>query len=682
MATKSGGGRRYAGVAVGLFLAAAGTAQAQLNSTTTTTATTLTSVAQKPTTHIIEWDLTAIDQFDGNPGTMVVDTRGEDDNRLWFVSRLANASPQRVYRFTPAKSLKTADAKWMGWDLRPVEVGLSGGIAKMRPSHDRRFLFVRMPADPITDPTISTVQRIDTVTAQRTVWSFVGEAPTVVSDIAVDDRNGVFTTGVNAATGDLGGYVQLLDASTAPPVGATGQQVTVTRWTGLEGAGQCVSVSQPPDGAGGPGPSGVCNAGIDVHPNKQNLVYFVEKGGATGPNADPAGANGFITELNVDPRAVYTDQSGNIVSPLRRWPLLALSDTADNVAGPRVLKIDRSGKIWINTDTGHLVSLDPNTNRMTKHKVPGKVLADGTVSDVPNDLWGLSPDSDVVGYTGAGTNKVAMLFPRFNPVVVKPISGAAMKTPFTALADTEQAGTVSGQVAGDAKVVPVRTTRDPYQGTFVEAFVDEALACDSTQKPESLSPLGITANWGKAQGTFFYTVGLTASADPTGQAAIARRVGFARLPNKERLKAARDDDDADDGVNAAACPGFHAAEPDDDDADGVPNKWDTATARENMTGYDPAPMPAMTSTDYPVSTAATSLALIATAQADVATATLAIDVYNSIGTLMGTSGPMIGTAAVIIPSPGAGNFTVRVRNLSGTSVSHTPSIIVREPLLP
>src|SRR3954471_6727261 len=494
---------RHFGLAAGLLLVgAAGTAHAQLNtsaSTTTANSTTtgiITTATTKPTTHVIEWDLTSMpDQLDGNPGAMVVDTRGEDNNRLWFVTRLASGTPQKVYRFTPPRSLKRADASWTGWELRPPDGLLAGGITKMRPSHDRRFLFVRMPGS------LATIQRVDTTNAQRTVWSFPGENPDmfVLSDIAVDDRNRVFTTGVNVAnldseSGGVNGYVQMLDAATAPPLSVSDRPVTVTRWIGLRGTGQCPEVDQAPDGTQTPTATGgfVCNTGIDVHPTKQSLVYFVERG---------TDNHGFITELNVDPAAAKMDSAGTVLSPVRRWSLLALSNmTGDNIAGPRVLKIDRSGKVWINTDTGHLVSVEPNTSRMTKHKVP----------DVENDLWGLSPDSDVVGYTASGTNKVAMLFPKFKPVTIYPDPGSAVKVSFGGgVALTEAALVVIGSVAGDAKVVPVQTTRNANEGTFVEAFVNQAVACDGTPKAESLQPLGITANWTKAQGTFFYTVGLT-----------------------------------------------------------------------------------------------------------------------------------------------------------------------------
>jgi len=271
-----------------------------------------------------------------------------------------------------------------------------------------------------------------------------------------------------------------------------------------------------------------------------------------------------------------------------------------------------------------------------------------------------------------------MLFPKFRPLTIYPAQGKAVRVPFTAAtALTEAAPVVTGSVLGDAKVVPVQTTRTPDEGTFVEAFVNQAVACGGTQKPESLQPLGISANWNKAQGTFFYTVGVT-----TGTDSVARRVGHVRLPNKERLKFARDDDDADEGMDRNACPGFHAQEPGDDDADGVDDKYDTPGNREDARREDPTPVSPTDSPSYSVTTTSSSLALIGLVESDNPTAIIAADVYNGLGVLVATSGPMPGLATVTLPTPGAGNYTVRVRNLSGAPVNCTPTFIVREPGLP
>src|SRR4051794_17677928 len=196
-------------LAAACLLAAAPTlAFAQV--TTSASSGTSVPVSTVGTAHLIEWDLGSLpDDLDGNPGAMVVDTRGEDNNRAWFVTRVAAPDPtaggQRVYRFDPVRSLMKGNASWTSWDLR-VDT-FAGGLKKMRPSHDRRYIYVR---------TASFIQRIDTQnctggtapTCNRTVWTFTETPtdPTFVSDIAVDDQNRAFTTGVSSAFPN--GYVQ------------------------------------------------------------------------------------------------------------------------------------------------------------------------------------------------------------------------------------------------------------------------------------------------------------------------------------------------------------------------------------------------------------------------------------------------------------------------------------------
>ena len=238
MATMSGRGGRetyIAGVAAGLFLAGVGSAHAQ-NATAT--------VLPTGTAHVIEWDLSSVpDQLDANPGAMVVDTRGEDNNRVWFITRLgdpagisapdAPTAPQKIYRFVPSRSLYKADAAWSSWELRGDIFG--GGITKIRPSHDRRFLFAR---------TTSFIQRIDTQncpattgTCQRTVFSYVEDAgqfanPLQMSDIAADDSNRVFTTGLGTAVAP-DGYLQMLDTTAKPmadPNYNNKLTITAQRW--------------------------------------------------------------------------------------------------------------------------------------------------------------------------------------------------------------------------------------------------------------------------------------------------------------------------------------------------------------------------------------------------------------------------------------------------------------------
>jgi hypothetical protein len=666
MGHKRCGGRSAWPLAAGLLLATAGTAHAQLNTPLTSTA------------HIVEWDLTLLpDDLDANAAAVTVDTRGEDHNQLWFVTRKGfgvddNVSGQRIYRFSPPASLLKADAAWTSWDLR-LDVN-AGGILRVRPSHDRRFVYVRSN---------SFIQRIDTQSCQagttgpacgRVVWSFPADPTTLppdningipfVSDIAADDMNRVFTTGSQNPAVFPQGYVQMLDPARplAPDPDHGGvPTLFVKRWVDDQGAGQCTA---------SPIGSEFCNAGIDVHPSRQTLVYFVETG---------ADGHGFIAELNIDARAVTSDAYGRPVSPIRRWSLATLSAaTADNIFEPRMLKIDRSGKVWVNTGSGHIVSLDPSTNRMTKHRVPGIAP---TADSAANDLWAVAPDDDVIGYTAANLNKVAMMFPKRAPVVVTPAKSALRVVDFPAQVDSDLAKRNSGTVPGEAKIAATRVTSNT-DGLFIEGLVDsEVPANGAAASAPSLQPLGITPNRAKAEGSFFYTVGATADVNSPGSFSFAKRVAFIRLPLKDKAKFARDDDDADDGFDRTRDARWHNSEPNDSDADGVPDQYDTNATTDNMTIADPAVVPAGSSRDFSIPTTATTLAVIAAVAADVPTATIAVDVYNALGVLVSTSGPIVGTGITTMPAPGAGTYKVRVRNLGSAAVTATATMVVREPMI-
>jgi hypothetical protein len=639
--------------AAAVLLACAPTlASAQVN--TSGASATSVPVATTGTAHLIEWDLPAT--TDAQSGALVVDTRGEDHNRIWFVTRLL---AQRVYRMDLPESLKRGNAQWTSWDLHPD--AFAGGVRKIKTSHDRRYAFVHMSNLINVDPSPA-IQQIDTqctpstVGCKRIVWSFPGDdLSPFVSDLAVDDYNRVFSTGFNNVAGFPGGYIQMLD-----PAQVTAAKPVVTRWGVL-----APSLSASGGTLNGPGncqsdPSVVCNAGIDIHPSKQNLVYFTESGG-------------FITELNT---AVNADP--NNLTPrtnIRRWKLTdldakcALTGYCDSTTTtqPRSLKIDRSGKVWVNTGSGHLISLDPATSMMTKHQVPG---------DATNDLWSIAPDDDVIGYTGAGTQKVAMMFPHAKPVYVPPVQDFTGATTYPVAPLKEDEIVVTGTALGIAKIAQATTTPQ-RDGTYVEAFVNTAVpACSTDPVTPSFQPLGITPNHAKAQGTFFYTVGI--EGDPL-DGSVAKRIGFARLPIKEKIKHGRDDDDSNDGFDSTACPSFHNSEPGDSDADGVPDQFDSPSSRDSMTRGDAAALAGQRSVDYPMTASTGTLALIASVEAD-PTAQIAVDIYNGLGVLQATSGPMIGVAAVTLPLPSAGNYTARVRNLGLMSVTHTPTLVVRDPI--
>ena len=639
-----------------LLLAASASAQI-IPATTTTTAATVASLpqTQQTKTHLVEWDIPIVlgpDEFpvgDSEPAAITVDTRGKDKNRVWFLTRTTGVeSPQKVYRFDASKSLMKGSAQWTSWELsrRVTPASSTGGLKRLRPSDDRRYVFIRTSND---------IQRVDTQkckpgtpksttadatppTCELTVWSNNPSTnpttitdPLNVSDLAVDETNRVFTTAavvVGQAVDPNMSYLQMLTPGYAPAPGTTAQ-VTVTRWQVGGGAGVC-------DGTGGGGP---CLSGVDVYQAKyKNLVYYSE------PASDKIG------ELNI---------STNVV---RRWSIAAVG-----AAQPRQLNIDNSGKVWVVTGSGHLVSLNPVTNKMTRHLIP-----------VPagSDLFGVAPDDDVIGYTDAqvGKDTVAMLFPKGDAVPVTPECKTVYPTYPEVLVTGDVSASDSAPVAPQGKIAPVTIT-SKADGTFVEARVAEADCVSGPCNPfPSLSPRGITPNRGKAQGTFFYTVGFSDKI----------RIGFARLPHKEKPRHGRDDDDCDDGEDVSKHPGWHdhSSHVDDNDDDGVDSKYDSRTTREDAETGDATALGAGQIAEYPLTATATSLALIANVTAADPLAQLGVEIYNSLGALV-ASGPSVGGVAVAtLAAPAAGDYKVRVKNYGLGSATLTPTLLVREPWLP
>jgi len=644
---------------LGVLVISVATARAQVVPTGSPSSNGTTRVGSA---HLIEWDLPV--PVDFNPGAVVVDTRGEDNNRAWFVTRLGEN--RKVYRFDFGPSLmkNSGNARWTSWDLASEFDLNNGGIAKLRPSHDRRFVIVRTPssiqeidtqacfAGTVTYPSqcASALRRWDTPNDPETSGPFV-------SDVAVDDGRRVFTVGRSAAFDT--GYVQMLvptkvayTASTLPVETPAG---TVTRWS-VPGVNQCGLNPQ-----GEIGVSGFCNSGIDFQPDNknQNLIYVSNQG------------LNSIDELNVTTNQV------------RRWVLPNDSDNQP-VREPRQLKIESNGTIWVVTGSGHLLSLNPRNsskcaqgkNLVTRHRLPVEVLA--------NDGWGVAPDSNVVGYTDANNNKVGMLLPHDGGVCVAPTPlQTVAKVDVVATVTTVPTFVVSDVTPGIPKTV-LRKTTSKQDGTYVEAVINTPppTADLTLQRPDSMSPLGITPVKWKGQGTFFYAVGMTAGGDPLNPSgpSMAKRVGFVRLGVPEKINNPRDDDDADDGMDKTGHPTWRTSEAGDDDADGVPDEYDMPNNHEDMARYDAMPSPALSATPLnPVTTTASTLTLLATATSDDPTAAIAVDIYNAMGLLVATSGPMPGLATVTLLTPGAGTFNISVRNLSGRTVNVTPAVLLREP---
>jgi hypothetical protein len=443
-----------------------------------------------------------------------------------------------------------------------------------------------------------------------------------MSDVAVDDNNNVFTTANLPITTDQNavvGYLQKVNGGAFP---GTGTIVNVTRWGVEGGAGFC---------HGDSGVNDPCISGVAVEPTGR-LVYYSEASAA---------ANN-IGELNT-----ATNQ-------VRRWSLTTLGNmTSKNITDPRQVNIDRNGKVWVVTGSGHLVSLIPATNLMTAHQIP----------DVGNDPFGVAPDDDVIGYTGTGTNKVAMLFPRARAVTITPTPGTILPKTVQVGVTVAKAAIRTDSVPPQRKIVNAMIRRDAVTGdVFVEAIINNV--------NDSEFPLGITPNISKAQGTFFYAVGQ--NANPNG----TNRVGFARLPLPEKTWHPRDDDDDTDGTgnyDGRCCT------TNDDDSDGIENAHDDPKAREIATAGNAAMLLTGQTASYSLTASTGTLALIAIATADDPLAQIGVEIYNSVGALVASAAATPGTAAATLLLPAPGTYTARVRNWGTTAFTQTPTLIVRQP---
>jgi hypothetical protein len=599
----------------------------------------ITTATKPPKVRLIEWNLPA--QADATPGAVVVDTQGHDKSRMWFVTR---SGEPHLYRMEFPKSLMKGSARWTSWKLNALT---TGGIKRLRASHDRRYIFVRTLSNTLGEA----IERVDTdpskcsgTNCETTVYEDGVFTGFDVSDVAVDDRNNVFTTHTPDLNPTLS-YVQRL----TPGINSA----QVTRWLiPGSGAGLCGDTAAPIDESS----NTPCISGIAVHPTNRNLIYFSEP------------TTNSVAELNI----------GSSPAAVRRWSLDALSAacvpsatvTCGRISGPRQLQIDRRGKVWVVTGTGNLVSLDPCNSRMTIHELPDNVTA---------DPFGLAPDDDVIGYTSSRTNKVGMLLPKGRTYCVQPSKPVCVdKTTICQFpARTSPSVCNSNTIGPIGKTVAGQVTKKD-DGTFIEAKIDTALDANGNPMSDpnpSLNPLGITPVKNKAQGTFFFTVGMNA--------ALVDRVGFVRLPIRERITCKRDDDDEDDGWEGEhSWHDWHGHAEGDDDDDGVENQYDQRTTREDEQTGEPAPVAAAASVDYPLTASPTSLALIAMAKADDALAQIGVEIYDAAGLLVATSAPAPGVSVATLPLPAAGNYKVRVRNFNATGIVHTPTFIVREPWQP
>jgi len=632
---------------------------------------------------LIEWDLP--EQMDNTPGGMAVDVQS-DGNRIWFTTRVQNGDAPRLYQFDLRGGKKANKGQWVSYQLDPDASGVANGLRKIRTSRDkdRRFVFVH---------TAVSVQRIDTLDCRkaattvdplvidgdcgRTIWVH-NEAvqadltpdpngptnPDSGSDVAVDDYNSVFSVAAALlpdSTPPVPGLAA--DSSSFPaPAAAPGTSFVqrlipdkasnnVIRWYVGHNVGLCTSLSSP------------CISGI-TYDKRRDRIFFSE------PGDQLVGDLGAIAEL---------DMVHNIV---RRWDFTKLSAlTGETIREPRQLNIDSDGTLWTVTASGHLVSLDPSKNRMSKHRTPSFNPGDDSLTD----LFGVAPDGGLIGYTDASelTSKVGMLAPDKDFVIVSPSSVYVPSRTLTIAPTPGRATRTSGMTPPQTKLVLGQRVNNG-DGQFTEAVTN-------SNGNDSFMPLGITPDLSASVGTFFYAVG-----DPGALA--FNRIGRVRLPRaKERGRIERDDDDNDDdgkrndvdddvdddGVKNSMDSdsdndGTVDSMDDDDDNDGIEDSFDTKDHKETKQSSDQDLAAGGTAQD-PFTVNPNTLLVVLSAVSTDLLAPVKIEVVNAAGQVVASSLASPGAATLTwIPPVAGGDYTLRVTNQSVGGSTISTKILTRE----
>jgi hypothetical protein len=660
-------------------------ASAQIDTLTSLFASAPACVPGEITVPIVEWDFQSIGDIEAGAITVDVDTSSSDPSRVWFVTRQVDA---RLFRVVPGRSRRDAPAQWKSWTLDPTAQpggGTTGGLKKVKPSKDKRNVFVRTPAslqqvDTQCKPGMdSSCPDALTVFRDREPFLYTG-----ASDIAIDDFQNVYTAAPDdllLALNPFIAYIQKINPRTVRSATDEDRKrfgnpnlalvTTATRWIVGGEAGRCPSEVTPSE-------YGNCLAGVDVDEHDQHLVYF----SAPGDNA--------IGELNT--KIEYGDN-------VRLWSLAELAmklGKEGEIFDPRQLKVEREhGKtvVWAVTGSGHVVRLIPqsgNIGLMSAHRMPAVV---------ENDPFGVTPDGGVVGYTAVEDgltldrkDKVGMLLPEEQLVQVKAATRPAPKEFPVVPVDRMGTVTISNEANADRKIVRGRVAQNKQGDTFVDAFINRVV------KPAgavpSFRPMGITPDHGSKVGTFFYAVG--AAGDPQDFGII--RIGRVVLPQVEKPKRARDDDDFDgdgkknrheddddddDGThnmfdrdNDNDCKD-DAIDDDDDDNDGNEDKWDDNGKKETRNSSDHTTA-AGGFTEHQVVVPAGSTLLVAQARATNATVPLRIEIFNPSGLKVASPLATPGVAVATVVPATSGIYKVRVTNLGLAAAALTTDLIVQE----
>ena len=577
---------------------------------------------------------------------MASDLHSNGGNKLWFITRIGlGEDTPRVYSLSVGQNFKSGKARWNSWSLFPGFAGPTGGVRKLKPSHDRRYAFVHTPGG---------LHKVDTANNTVTFYDDPGTVD-MVSDVAADSGNRVFYATL--------GVINRLNASVSCAKGTPCAPAEVVKWTVGGSVGECIS---GPD-------TNPCLSGVAIHPKLQHLVYFTDNGA------------GQIGELDTLSKSCM---GTTCTSKVRRW-------TLPGAIKPRQVNVDDDGIVWvIGADplNAYLVGLNPKTNTITTHQVPTGVF---------NDPWGVAPDGGVIGYTDFAANanadapnptlhKVAMLIPRGNRVTASLVTDSVARTVGQLMAACADSDFRYGDVPPQRRTVPTLVTANA-DGIFVEALIDQNT---DDEIRRSMFPLGITPDRDRSLGAFYYAVGEAEEID-------IKRIGHARLSReKQKGKHDRDDDDIDDDgkkrgddddddddgkLNQDDDDDDNDGEKDDvdddDDNDGIKDVYDTKEHRESQDNYSSQMSPAQFE-EFQMTAGVSTLAMIVTAVADNPLAPISVEVRNPSGLLVASTPPTPGAAAIAVPPSGAGIYTVRVKNAGLNAVGISTSLLTRELRVP
>jgi hypothetical protein len=118
-------------------------------------------------------------------------------------------------------------------------------------------------------------------------------------------------------------------------------------------------------------------------------------------------------------------------------------------------------------------------------------------------------------------------------------------------------------------------------------------------------------------------------------------------------------------------------EDDDDDNDGIKDDVDDRSTHEKQQSSS-GTLAGGQNTDYTMTADSTTLALTVVAEAPNAEF-LTVEVYDAAGLLMGVSPTAVGAALIKVPVGLAGDYTVRVRNVSLTPVDYIVRLVRSSP---